>query len=100
MYVILTSKPGQFHTEQNEGLQAVEAWDYLLCGRRRAHFVIAKLDGAQRVAVVDETPPCVVNLIPIKFLEKFDSVERARHELEQLGNGGADYRLERSAGSD
>jgi len=97
MYVILTSKPGKFRTEQGEGLRPVEAWDYLLCGNRRAHFVIAELAGATHVTVVDETPPCVVNRLPAKFLEKFATLELARRELEQLAKGGSDFRIERCA---
>lgn len=96
MYVILTSKPGQFHTVSADGMQPVEAWDYLLCGRLRAHFVIAELAGATRVTVIDETPPCVTNHLPIKFLEKFATIDRARRQLEQLASG-SDFRIERSA---
>lgn len=92
--MILTSKPGQFHTEAGDGLRPVEAYDYLLCGRRRAHFVIAEITAPTRVRIVDETPPPAVNLVPSKFLEKFDTVEGARRELESLArSGGADFEL-------
>jgi hypothetical protein len=84
MYVILTSKPGQFRTEPGEGLRPVEAYDYVFYGRRKARFVIAELLGEAKVRVIDETPPEVVNLVPSKFLEKFPSVERARVELRHL----------------
>jgi hypothetical protein len=94
MYVILTSKPGQFHTDAGEGLQPVEAWDYLLCGRPRAHFVIAEITGAPRVTIVDDRPPHVVNRVPAKFLEHYESVAGARHALEELARGGQDFRLE------
>jgi hypothetical protein len=43
MYVILTSKPGQFRTEVARGLRPLEAYDYLFYGQTRAHFVIAEL---------------------------------------------------------
>jgi hypothetical protein len=96
MFVILTSKPGQFRSEPTEGLQPVEAYDYSFCGRMRAHFVIAKLAQPTRVRIVDETPPLVVNLVPTKFLEKFDTVEGARRELEELASaGGAEFLLTR-----
>ena len=86
-YVILTSKPGEFRTEVIDGLEAVESYDYTFCGRKRAHFVIARIEAPTRVRIVDETPPPAVNLVPTKFLEKFDSVERARRELEALASG-------------
>ena len=88
MYVILTSKPGQFRTELTDGLQAVESYDYTYCGRKRAHFVIAELSLPTKVRIVDETPPMVVNLVPTKFLEKFKTIEGARRELEALASSG------------
>ena len=94
MFVILTSKPGQYRTEIGEGLEAVERYDYQLCGRTRAQFVIARLGGPTRVKVVDETPPAVVNYVPSKFLPRFDTVEGARRELAELArSGGSDFRL-------
>jgi hypothetical protein len=48
---------------------------------------------------VDETPPLVVNLVPTKFLEKFDTVEGARHELQALASaGGSEFVLTPAAG--
>src|ERR1043165_8077886 len=35
MYVILTSRPGEFRTELGEGMEAVEVYDYVFCGRKR-----------------------------------------------------------------
>ena len=89
MYVILTSKPGQFRTEAGEGLKPVEAYDYLFCGRKRAQFVIAQIEGEPRVKIVDEAPPAAVNFVPSKFLPRFDSLEKARRELETLAGFGA-----------
>jgi hypothetical protein len=87
MFLILTSKPGQFRTEAGDGLRPVESHDYVFCGRTLARFVIAELTGelsATRVRVVDETGDPVVNRVPAKFLEKFETVADARRELEQL----------------
>ncbi len=89
MYVILTSKPGQFRTEIGPLLQPVEAYDYVFYGRVRAHFVIAGLGGPTKVRVVDETEPPSVNLVPSKFLEKFDDVAAARRELQHLCSFGS-----------
>ena len=93
-FVILTSKPGQFRTEVTEGLEPLEAYEYVCFGRKRADFVIARLATPTRIRIVDETPPPVVNHVPSKFLPKFESVERARRELEELArSGGADFVL-------
>jgi len=89
VYVILTSKPGQFRTELGPDLQAVEAYDYVFCGRKRAEFVIARLLRDAKIRIVDEAAAPVVNLVPSKFLPKFDSIEKARHELRQLVSFGS-----------
>jgi hypothetical protein len=94
VYVILTSKPGQFRTEISADLQPVEAYDYLFCGRKRAHFVIAGLTRDVKITIVDESSPPVVNRVPSKFLPQFDTVEAARRELESLTRfGGMDISL-------
>jgi hypothetical protein len=96
-YVILTSKPGQFRTEVTEGLEPLESYDYLCFGRKRAGFVIARLAAPTRVKIVDETPPPVVNYVPSKFLPKFETVERARRELQELAQqGGTDFVLRKA----
>ncbi|WP_325345064.1 ferredoxin [Xylophilus sp.] len=87
MYVILTSKPGQFRTEAGAGLRPVQAYDYLFFGRPKARFVIAELTGelaGTRVRVIDESGHGAVNPVPVKFLERFDSAEDALHELGHL----------------
>lgn len=97
MYVILTSKPGQFRTELVEGLRRLESFDYLFFGRCRARFVIAELERECKVPVIDETPPEVVNHVPIKFLEKFETAALAREALRQLvREGDADVTLVRT----
>ena len=88
MYVILTSKPGQFRTELGPELQAVEAYDYVFGGRKRAEFVIAKLLRDGKVRIVDEAAAPIVNLVPSKFLPRFDTIDKARDELHQLVSFG------------
>lgn len=84
MYVILTSKPGQYVSETGDAMEAVETWDYLFCGRKRARFVIARLLSEARVRIVDAANPAAVNLVPTKFLPRFATLDRARLELQQL----------------
>jgi hypothetical protein len=94
VYVILTSKPGQFHTELVEGLRPVEIYDYLFYGRKKAEFVIAELAGEVRLRIIDEGEPPLLNEVPSKFLEKFDTVEHALRELRHLtAFGGMDTAL-------
>jgi hypothetical protein len=96
MYVILTSKPGQFRTELVAGLQAIESYDYLFCGRKRAHFVIAQLEREVRIRIVEDGARPLVNDVPSKFLPRFATLEQARAELRQLaGNGALDAALVR-----
>ncbi|ACB36599.1 conserved hypothetical protein [Leptothrix cholodnii SP-6] len=90
MYVILTSKPGQFRTELAPGMAQVEAYDYLFYGRKRAGFVVASIEHEVKVRVIDESADePVVNLVPSKFLEKFDTLAAARAQLESLSHFGS-----------
>ena len=88
-YVILASKPGQFRTEPGPDLQALESYDYLFYGRKRAHYVIARMEHEAKVRIVDESGSPTVNLVPSKFLPKFDTLEAARDELRQLATFGS-----------
>lgn len=98
MYVILTSKLGQYRSEAGPGLVPVEAWDYLFAGKLRARFVIARLEAATRITLIEDEPPHVVNSLPSKFLPRFESVQAARDELAQLTRfAGVDTRLEPGA---
>ena len=89
MFLILTSKPGQFRTELGADLREVEAWEYHAHGRTRAKFVIAELDGTTKIRIVDEGAHPVVNQVPSKFFPKFDTLEAARRELHQLSGSGS-----------
>jgi hypothetical protein len=88
MYVILTSKPGQFWTEITDGLKPFAAYDYLFYGQKKAHFVIAELVGDNtRIRVVEEGSG-IINDVPSKFLEKFETSDAAFEELEHLTTFG------------
>jgi hypothetical protein len=96
VYVILSSKAGQYHTEIGEGVRPCETYDYLFYGQKKAHFVIAELLGEVKLRIVDETPPMVTTLVPSKFLPKFATIDAARAELRQLVKFGTmDTVLER-----
>jgi ferredoxin len=101
MYAILTSKPGQYRSEPGEGLTAREAYDYQFCGRLRARFTIAEVQGAARVRIVEEGEDGAVNSVPAKFLPTFQTIEAARQELQALIRfGDLDAHLVRQALAD
>jgi hypothetical protein len=89
VFVILTSKPGQFRTEIGEALEPVESYDYVYCGRTCARFVIARLERETKVRIVEETANPAVNEVPSKFLPAFGTVAEARRELQSLVRSGA-----------
>jgi hypothetical protein len=94
MYVILTSKPGIYRTESNDDIRVIETWDYVLEGRLRARFQLGELLRETRVRVVGEDGSSTVNTVPSKFLERFDTLEGGRRELQQLCSFGTlDARL-------
>jgi hypothetical protein len=98
MYVILTSKPGQFRTEVVGGLRPLEAYDYLFYGHTKAHFVIAELlDERTKIRVIEDDT-AIVNDVPTKFLEKFETTEQALKELQHLTTfGQMDTELRKAA---
>lgn len=96
MYVVLTTRPGEFRTEITDGLQAVESYDYIFYGRKRASFTIAELTDEVRVKIVEDEPPQIVNRVPVKLFEKFDSLDDARAELKTLTTfGSMDIKLQK-----
>ena len=95
MYLILTSKEGEFITEPIDGLRPVEAYDYFFYGRKKAKFVIAEYVHEGKVRVTDNAVPPSINEIPTKFFEKFGTLEKAREELRHLAKfGSMDITLE------
>jgi len=84
LFVILTSRHGQYRTEVGPGLRLCESYDYIFCGQNKARFDIAVLLHDVKVRVVDETPPERVNDIPSKFFPRFASLQEARTELQSL----------------
>jgi ferredoxin len=96
MYIVLTSRPGQYRSEPTPGITPIETHDYFYGARHVAAFVVARLDAHARVRIVDESAPDEANLVPTKFFEKFDSVSEAVASLESLvGRESALARLRR-----
>ena len=84
MFLILTSRPGQYRTEIGDGVRLCESYDYQFCGQTKARFDVVSLQHDMKIRVVDETPPERVNTIPSKFLPSFATIEEARAQLQSL----------------
>lgn len=96
MYVLLTTKPGEFKTVVTPGLSPVESYDYFFYGRKRANFTIAEIDGPTRIRIIEDEPPQIVNDVPSKLFEKFETLDAARAELKTLTTyGSMDIRLQK-----
>ena len=96
MFVILSSRPGQYRTELGDGLEMCETYDYLFCGQPKARFVIAALLREVKVRVIDETPPERVNEIPASSCRNLRrSRMPARNCIGLTSFGGMDTMLRR-----
>jgi len=94
MYIILTSKPGQYRSEATDGIEPVETRDYFYGERHVAVFVVASVSGSPKVKIVDDATPPTVNFVPVKFFEHFSSVRDALRSIEDLaGHGHTEARL-------
>ncbi|GEK48792.1 ferredoxin [Bisbaumannia pacifica] len=98
MYIILTSKLGEYDAWPGQGIAPVESYEYFFYGRKKADFTIAEVNGDQgRVSIVETGEGGKTNSVPLKFFERFGTVEAARAELEQLVTfGSIDARLEKA----
>ncbi|RTZ45433.1 ferredoxin [Candidimonas sp. SYP-B2681] len=88
MYVILVSKPGKYRSEVGPEARVIESYEYRYCGKIKAIYQLVKLDSDIRIRITEDDPPHVVNNVPSKFLEKFETIEQARVELNHLAQFG------------
>lgn len=89
MYVVLTSKPGEYRTEPGVGVEMVAAYEYHFQSRFKAVFAIARIQEGSRVRIVEETPNGTINDIPTRQMEKFATAEQAYEELAGLTQFGS-----------
>jgi hypothetical protein len=89
MYVILTNKPGKFHTEVDDGVSIIESYEYRFYGKLKAIYQIALLQGDSKIRIVEDEAPYVVNQVRSKFLDHFSSLDQARKELAHLTQFGS-----------
>lgn len=89
MYIVLTTKPGEYRSEGNGGVEIIASYEYRFYGKTKAIFSIAKISDQARVLIIEEGPGGTTNNITTRQMEKFDSVEAAYAELEGLTNFGS-----------
>ncbi|QJQ95192.1 MULTISPECIES: ferredoxin [Halomonadaceae] len=97
MFIILTSKLDEYDARPGQGVSPIEAYEYFFYGKKKADFTIAQVDGLQgRVSIVETGEGGATNSVPLKFFERFDTLEAARNELKQLVSfGSIDARLKK-----
>lgn len=89
MYIIITSKPGEYTAKAENGLTTIKTFDYCFYGKRKAEFHIVKVDSeTARVRIVEEGDKGLTNSIPYKFFESFEAIEDAKKELACLARFG------------
>jgi len=84
MYVVLTSKPGEYKTEAGPGTTILSSYEYRFYGKTKAIFSIAKIEADSRVLIIEEGEDGTTNNIPTRQMEKFNSQEEALEELQDL----------------
>lgn len=89
MYVLITSKPGEYDAIPGDGVTPVKRFDYFFYDKRRASYVIAEVKSpSARVDIRELGEQGTCNSVPIKFFESFESVEDAENELAGLAQVG------------
>lgn len=85
-YIILTNKKDEFSTDLTvEGIEPVESYDYFFYSEKKANYTIAKLlEDHIKVKLVEAEDETLINRVPAKLFETFDSLDDARGELQEL----------------
>lgn len=89
MYVVLTSKPGEYRIEAGPGTTVLSSYEYRFYNQIKAVFSIARIEEGARVVITEEGEGGTVNNIPTRQMEKFDSEAAAFKELEGLTQFGS-----------
>jgi hypothetical protein len=87
MFVLITSKMGEYQAEPESGLTPVKHYDYYFYNKKKAEICIARVDSdSARVRITEVGDRGARNSIPIKFFESFDSLQHAEKELQHLAS--------------
>jgi hypothetical protein len=85
-YIVLTNKDTFQTILENEGLQVVETYDFYFFEKLKAKYTIAKvIDENIKIQLFEEFEGKeYVNHIAVKFFERFETIEAAREELNEI----------------
>ncbi len=85
-YVVLTNKDTFQTVVDGEGLKPIETYHFYFFDNLKAKYTIAEIvnDSAKIKLYENYEGKEYVNYIRVKFFEKFDSIEDAREELDEL----------------
>lgn len=89
MFIVLTTKPGEYRTEAGEGTTVLSSYEYKFYNKTKAIFSIAQIEEGARVVIIEDGEGGTINSIPTRQMEKFTSVEEALNELESLTQFGS-----------
>jgi hypothetical protein len=85
-YIVLTNKETFQTVLENEGLEVVETYEFYFFEKLKAKYTIAKiLDENIKIQLYENYEGKeYVNKINVKFFEKFETIEAAREELNEI----------------
>ncbi|PAE26561.1 MULTISPECIES: hypothetical protein [Bacillaceae] len=85
-YIVLTNKDTFQTILENEGLKVVETYHFYFFENLKAKYTIAEvLDENMKIQLYEEYEGKeYVNHIGVKFFERFETLEAAREELDEI----------------
>ncbi|MBN8199796.1 hypothetical protein [Bacillus sp. NTK034] len=85
-YIVLTNKDTFQTILENEGLKPVETYHFYFFDNLKAKYTIAEvLDENMKIQLYEEYEGKeYVNHIGVKFFERFETLEAAREELDEI----------------
>ncbi|MCC3645941.1 MULTISPECIES: hypothetical protein [Bacillaceae] len=85
-YIVLTNKDTFQTILDNEGLKPVETYHFYFFDKLKAKYTIAEvLDENMKIQLFEEYEGKeYVNHIGVKFFERFETLEAAREELDEI----------------
>ena len=85
-YIVLTNKDTFQTILENEGLKPVETYHFYFFDELKAKYTIAEvLDENMKIQLYEEYEGKeYVNHIGVKFFERFETLEAAREELDEI----------------